>query len=310
MEKRMGKFTYYIFIIPLSHLPLAILYLFTDFFYILLVTIVPYRKKVIVQNIDRSFPHATYKEKKRIKRKFYHHFTDLLAESVKGLSISESELRRRISVKNPEMMDVLFNSKKNVLLVSGHYNNWEWVILSQAVFFKHKAIGIGMPMTSKFWDKKINQRRSRFGMKVVHSKNYKEALNQNPSELKSVLVLSDQSPGDSLKSYWTTFLNQETAVLFGTELMAHQLDYAVVFYALRKVKRGKYEMELKLITDTPSENAWGEITEAHTKLLEKEIIAKPESWLWSHKRWKREIPNNLEEVKNEQRKQFNEKFNL
>jgi len=306
----MGKFAYYIFIIPLSHFPLAVLYLFTDFFYLLLITIVPYRKKVIEQNIHRSFPDASEKEKKRIKRKFYRHLTQLLAESVKGLSISETELKRRISVKNPEIMDDLYVKGKSVLLVSGHYNNWEWVILSQALLFKHRALGIGMPMTSKFWDKKVNQRRSRFGMKVVHAKTYKEALNEQPEELKSVLVLSDQSPGDSLKSYWTTFLNQETAVLFGAELMAHQLNYAVVFYALHKVKRGKYEMELVLITDDPKNQSWGEITEAHTKLLEKEIILKPEFWLWSHKRWKRDIPANLDEVKNEQRKQFNEKFNL
>lgn len=306
----MGKIAYYIFIIPLSYLPLGVLYLFTDFFYLLLISLVPYRKKVIEQNINRSFPNASEKEKKRIRRNFYRHLTQLLAESVKGLAISENELKRRITVKNPEIMDELFNANKNVLLVSGHYNNWEWVILSQALLFKHKALGIGMPMTSKFWDKKVNQRRSRFGMKVVHSKNYKEALRENPEELKSVLVLSDQSPGNSLKSYWTTFLNQETAVLFGAELMAHQLDYAVVFYVLHKVKRGKYEMELKLITDTPSEKPWGEITEAHTRLLEQEIIAQPEFWLWSHKRWKREIPENLEMVKNEQRKQFNEKFNI
>ena len=306
----MGKLAYYIFIIPLSCFPLVILYLFTDFFYLLLITIVPYRKKVIIQNLNRSFPNASVQEKKRIKRRFYRHLTQLLAESVKGLSISENELKRRISVKNPEIMEQLYRENKNVLLVSGHYNNWEWVILSQALLFKHKALGIGMPMTSKFWDEKVNQRRSRFGMKVVHAKNYKEALNEKPNELKSVLVLSDQSPGNSLKSYWTNFLNQETAVLFGAELMAHQLDYAVVFYALHKVKRGKYEMELKLITDNPCEKYWGEITEEHTKLLEQEILAKPEFWLWSHKRWKREVPNNLVEVRNNQRKQFNEKFNL
>ena len=172
----MAKVAYYIFVIPLSYLPLVILYAIMDIFYLLLISIVPYRKKVIIQNIERSFPNKTKSEKAKIKRQFYRHLTQLLAESVKGLSISENELKRRITVKNPEVMDDLYANGKNVLLVSGHYNNWEWVILSQALLFKHDAIGIGMPMTSKFWDKKINQRRSRFGMKVVHAKNYKEAL--------------------------------------------------------------------------------------------------------------------------------------
>ena len=48
------------------------------------------------------------------------------------------------------------------------------------------------------------------------------------------MVLSDQSPGDSLKSYWMDFLNQQTPVLFGAEMMAHELDYSVVFFATKK----------------------------------------------------------------------------
>jgi len=306
----MAKFAYYILVIPLSYLPLGILYLLTDFFYLLLITIIPYRKKVIIENIDRSFPNKSASEKAKIKRQFYRHFTQLLAESVKGLSISEKQLKRRISVKNPEIMDDLYSKGKNVLLVSGHYNNWEWVILAQSLLFKHDAIGIGMPLTSKFWDKKINQRRSRFGMKVVNARNYKEALNQDKERLKSVLVLADQSPGDSLKSYWMQFLNQPTAVLFGTELMAHELKYAVVFYTLRKIKRGRYEMELELISINSHDKKWGEITEMHTHLLEKEIIAKPEFWLWSHNRWKRDVPPDLNKLKLEQQRKFNEKYNL
>ena len=95
------------------------------------------------------------------------------------------------------------------------------------------------------------------------------------------------------------FLNQNTAVLFGSEMMAHQLNYAVVFYALRKIKRGKYELELFLITDNPSERSWGEITEAHTHLLEQEINNEPAPWLWSHKRWKMNVPENLEKLQKE-----------
>ena len=206
-------------------------------------------------------------------------------------------------------MDDLYSKNKNVLLVSGHYNNWEWLITSQNILFPHQAYGIGMPMTSKFWDKKINEKRSRFGMNVVHGKNYKEELLKNPDKLKSVLVLSDQSPGNSKKSYWMNFLNQETAVLFGTEIMAHQLNYAVVFFITRKVKRGHYETELQLITEKPSLMNWGEITEAHVHLLEKEIVAAPEFWLWSHKRWKRDVPDELMKLKLKQKAFFDEKFN-
>ena len=306
----LARIGYYIFVLPLSHLPLGILYLFTDFLYLILVTTGVYRKSTIEENIQRSFPNLSPKERNKIKRKFYLHFTDLLAEGIKNLSISEKELKKRFKVVNPELMQELYDRKRNVLLVSGHYNNWEWLITAQNFLFPHKAIGIGMPLSSKFWDKQINSRRERYGMKVVNAKNYKQELNSNPETLKAVLVLSDQSPGDALKSYWMDFLNQSTPVLFGAEMMAHKLDYSVVFFATRKVKRGYYKMELSLVAEKPSNTVWGQITESHTKKLEKEIIDQPAYWLWSHKRWKRQQPENLAVLKKKQNENFNKRFNL
>lgn len=303
-----AKFAYYCLVIPLSYLPLRVLYLFTDFFYLILITLVPYRKKVIEGNIERSFPDKSKSECAKIKRQFYRHFCDLLAEGIKNLTISKAALTRRFTVKNSEVMYQLYNQKKSVILVSGHYNNWEWLITAQNFLFPHQAMGIGMPMTSKFWDKKINERRTRFGMKVIHSKNFREEIEKNLHHPIAVLTLGDQSPGDSSKSYWMDFLNQKTAVAFGTEMMAHQFDFAVVYFATRKIKRGHYEMELFLITDDPKKNNWGEISEAHSHLLEKEIKANPQFWIWSHKRWKREVPADIEKLRNEQKTKFDQRF--
>jgi KDO2-lipid IV(A) lauroyltransferase len=303
-----AKIAYYILVYPISLLPLRIIYLFTDFFFVLIITLVPYRKKVIEGNLKRSFPEKSDSEIKKIRNQFYRHFTDLLAEGVKNLSISENELRRRLTVQNPELMTELFEKNQSVLLVSGHYNNWEWLITGQNLLFKHQAVGIGMPMTSAFWDKKINEQRSRFGMKILNSKNVRTAFEEMKNDVFATLILSDQSPGDARKAYWMDFLNQQTAVLFGCEQMAHQYQQAVVFFVLHKVKRGHYSMELKLITDNPSSKSWGEITEIHTKLLEKEIIRNPQFWLWSHKRWKRDVPVDLESLKVEQKSKFESKF--
>jgi KDO2-lipid IV(A) lauroyltransferase len=205
-------------------------------------------------------------------------------------------------------MDLLFTQEKSVLLLSGHYNNWEWMITAQSMLFPHKAMGIGMPMTSKFWDQKVNAQRERFGMKVIHSANYRKEIEARKNENIALLTLADQSPGDSRKSYWTTFLNRPTAVLFGAEQMVNEYDFAVVFFVIRKIKRGYYSIELKPITNQPRTLDWGEITETHSKLLEQEIRQHPEQWIWSHKRWKREVPNDLAELKKEQHEKFNQRF--
>ena len=196
----LAKIAYYIFVIPLSYLPLRILYLITDFLFLVLIFVVPYRRKVVRKNLTNSFPDKTENEILKIERQFYHHFTDILAEGIKNLSISKRELYKRLIVENGELMNDLYAKNKSVILVSGHFNNWEWLITAQNNLFQHQAIGIGMPLTSKFWDKKINDRRSRFGMKVTTAHNLNETITKETQEPIAILILGDQSPYDSKKS--------------------------------------------------------------------------------------------------------------
>jgi len=304
----MNRLLFYLFLLPFSKLPLGISYRFADVLYLLFRSVWPYRKTVIDRNLKHSFPDKSTQEIKQIRNKFYRHLADLLIEGIRNFGIGAHELQSRIKVINPELMVHLLKKKKNILLVGGHYGNWEWVITSQALLFKQHAIGLGKPLSSSFFDTKINALRGRFGMDIVHAKNYKSYISKEYEHGFAMLTLSDQSPGDSLKSYWTEFLNQPTAVLFGAEQMAHEYDLSVVFFSLNKVKRGHYDMHLEMICESPKGMKYGEITEKHTQLLEQNIMAKPEFWLWSHKRWKRELPENVEEIMAQHRATFEQKY--
>lgn len=304
----LNKVLFYIIVNPLSKLPLGILYPTFYFFYLNIYYIFGYRKKVVFQNINNSFPNKTQKEKKAITKQFYIYLSRLFAESIKNLSISKDQLSKRITVKNPEIMDQLYNQGKSVILISSHYNNWEFLITSQNFLFKHQAVGIGMPMTNKFWDKKINERRERFGMIVVSAKTYKKKLHELKHTPTATLVLGDQNPSHPENSYWSTFLHQTSAFFFGAEIMANQMDAAVVYASIQHLSKGHYEIELNLITDQPKQEDYGFITQTYINQLEKDINSAPPYWLWSHKRWKMPIPKNLEDLKTSHQQRFNEKF--
>ena len=302
----MSAILFYCVVYPLSLLPLWILYRVSDVLFLLFISIVPYRKKVVNSNIEKSFPDLNTKDRKVLVRGFYRHFSDLLMESIKNLSISKEELLRRIKVMNPEILKEIENHGKSVLFVSGHFNNWEWFITAQALLVPNASYGIGMPLSNGFWDKKLTERRQRFGLTVVHAQNYKTMFNQ--SKPVSVLVLSDQAPADARKSYWMEFLHQQTPILFGVEQMANEFDLNVVYFQLKKVKRGYYEIEFKTLTTEARNLSYGQLTEQHVQLLEQSILEEPCHWLWSHKRWKREIPSDLEDLKSIQKSKFEEKF--
>jgi KDO2-lipid IV(A) lauroyltransferase len=256
--------------------------------------------------LRNSFPELSDVEIRKLRNKFYRHFADLVLEGIKNLSISKKELSKRFVLKNPELINGILAKNQSVMLISGHYGNWEWMITSLGSWFDCKTIGIGMPLTNSFWDKALNERRSRFGLKVAHSGNYKAII--DPTEPKVILVLSDQSPSNSENSYWMNFLNQQTAVLFGAEFMANDQKFVPVFFQTIKVKRGYYQIEVIPFDGEITYTQYGEITKWHTQMLEKIILKQPEFWLWSHKRWKREIPIHLEELKNSQEARFNERF--
>ena len=300
---------YYGIVFPISLLPLGILYYLADLLFFILWYIYPYRKKYVRKNIRNSFPSLNQIERKRIKKQFYKYFADLLIESITNLSITKKELLRRVKVSNPKVLDELFEKNKSVLLVSGHYNNWEWFITAQNMLMKHQAIGVGTAITNPFWDKTLTKQRSRFGMEIINANEIHQTFQKHQGgKPTATLLLSDQSPIDINKAYWMKFLNQSSPVFFGCELLAHQYNQAVVFFTINRVKRGKYRIDFELICEEPKELNWGEITEKHVRLLEKTIIQKPQFWLWSHNRWKKNTPENLEEIKKAQQLKFQEKF--
>lgn len=262
----------------------------------------------MLANLSAAFPKMDQKERTKTAKEFYRYLTFLLAESIKNLTISEESLRKRMIVRNPEIMDRLYDEGRQVLLLSSHYHNWEMLITAQNLVFKHQAIGIGMPMSNKFWDKKINERRERFGMKVVNANNYKNVLAEQTDEPTATLILGDQSPGKDENCYWVDFLNQKSAFYFGAEILANQTGAAVVYAVIHCTKRGHYEIELREITTNPSAEPYGKITSDYIRFLEEDIKNKPSAWLWSHKRWKKQIPDDLGTLQSNHEARFLKRF--
>jgi KDO2-lipid IV(A) lauroyltransferase len=87
-------------------------------------------------------------------------------------------------------------------------------------------------------------------------------------------------------SYWTKFLNQDTATLYGTEKYSKVYNYPVLFGTITKVKRGYYTFRFIEVESDPVNAPYGAITEKTTSLLEQEILKAPQYWLWTHRRWK------------------------
>jgi KDO2-lipid IV(A) lauroyltransferase len=247
--------------------------------------ILSYRRMIVFENLKNSFPNRSKDDLKTIMSKFYHHLCDLIVESLKGFTISENELKKRLIVRNPELVNTYAENGQSIILVGAHYNNWEIVAQTLGIYSKHKCIGIYKPLSNKFLNKKIYESRSKFGMGLVSMKESKSSFKDDGIP-KAVIFGSDQNPSNPKKAYWLKFLNQDTGVLFGAEKYSRDNNWPVIYVTINKIKRGFYEVVYSLVTNNPKDDPYGKITEDFTKLIENDIVNNPQYWLWSHKRWK------------------------
>ena len=269
----------------LATLPHSVLIFFSNIGMFIL-DITSYRKSIIQSNLNNSFPNKSTQEKRRISKQFYKHFAQFLTEIIKMFYISKNSIRKRVQFKNKALIQYYYSEKKDVILVLGHYGNWEWGLLATSLVSDHEMVGIYKPLSSSFWNQQIKKLRSKFGATLVSMKESVRYLLKQSNKPRLIGMIGDQIPTKNEIDYWTTFLNQETAVFSGTEKLAKKLNCPVVFVHIDKIKNGYYEMSFELITENPQVHPEGEITNLHTQKLEEKIKERPELWLWSHRRWK------------------------
>ena len=282
----MSKILFYLIVKPLSLLPLSITYLFSDFLFYLNFYVVGYRKGVVIDNLTKSFPEKSKAEINAIARAFFQHFCDMIVEGIRVFSMPERELLQRAKLKNPELIKKYFDQGKSIIIIAGHYSNWELAATACDLQIPHQTIGIYKPLRNKFIDSKVQESRSRFGMQMLAIRGVRKNFEANKDKLTATIFASDQSPSNTRAAHWMTFLNQDTAVMTGAEKMAKAYNLPVIFGSVTRPKRGYYEFEFTSLLDEPLNTEKGEITEIHTRFLEEKINDQAHYWLWTHKRWK------------------------
>jgi KDO2-lipid IV(A) lauroyltransferase len=285
---------YYIFFginYLITLLPLRVLYLFSDLFYLVLYYLAGYRRKVVAANLRNAFPEKSEAERKKIERGFYKHLCDLIVETLKAKHMSPKQISQRLVVRDLSSVDRLYKDGKNLIALTSHYNNWEW-FSAVPLAIPYKILTVYKPLTNKYFDHFILNLRTKFGVWASPMQNILRDMLKFRNE--KILTISgfiaDQTPPPDEHAYWTTFLNQETGFFRGAEKLAVKYDMPVIFVNITKIKRGYYEVAFELITDQPGKEAPGFVTSRYAEKLEAVIKEKPDYWLWSHRRWKYKKP--------------------
>ena len=281
--------TYYLlvpFFYFFAYLPTSVLYGLSDIIAFFLRSVVSYRKEVTYTNLRNSFPQKSEKEINSIAKESYNHLADRVVENIRCLVISAKEINERVTIKNPEIFQELFEKKRSIILMVGHIGSWEFGGYKVSIDTPYKTFGIVSLISNPYFNKLIQRTRSKMGMQLIPMQDSKEFFKQPLTELSIGVFISDQSPSNKERAYWSTFLNQETAFFNGAERYAKLHNCVVVYPKIVQTKQGHFSAELIKIAEEPNKTAENEITEKFVRLLETHIQEHPSDWLWSHKRWK------------------------
>ena len=294
--KRLGFYIVKWWVDFLSVQPFGLLYLKSDVYCFLVYHIFRYRRKVVRENLLRSFPEKGIQDIKAIERRFYRNLCDLFVEAPKMMCMGPNGYAKRITYTNAEVLCPLFDQKKNIFYAIPHSGNWEWYGKMIPSFAPYNNVAVYKKVKNPVFDELMLYMRTKgIDVETVEANSTFKHLVQRRDRWNVALMMADQSPRGTETDYWTEFLHQDTCWFTGLERMARKLDYAVVFVAMKRKGRGRYEETYEFITENPKEMEEGYIMGRYVRCLERFIEGQPDNWLWSHRRWKHQRNQEVKE---------------
>ena len=272
----------------LARLPLGVLYVVGDVVAFMLYHVLRYRRWVVRNNLVRAFPGASPERIVKWEKAFYRHMCDVFVEAFKLLHISDAEVDRRIDIRDAALVDEAVRSGRSVVLMLGHYGNWEWVT---AIVRRFKcdaySCQIYHPLRSRFMNQLMLRIRGRFGSdNIPMAQAVRRLLSLERSGRHFVCgFIADQRPLGKTLRHWTDFMGIDSPYVVGGESIGEHLGTAYLYVDVERLSRGHYRLTFKPIVPPAGDDGEYPVTREYLRMLEETIRRDPPYWLWSHYRW-------------------------
>jgi KDO2-lipid IV(A) lauroyltransferase len=259
-------------------LPMAYL-----FFYV-----IPIRKEVVFSNLQKAFPELKTQQIKKIAFSCYKNFLISLIEIMNMPGMSKKEIINFLQINNAGLINKKYDEKKGVILLSGHFGNWEYIAASVGARVNIPFYVVVKSQRNPYVNKWMNNVRTKWGNKIVPlgasiRQVYKELKNKN-----LVAMVADQrGPVEGIR---VKFFGVDTAVYSGPAMLAVKTGAPIIFGLTIRQPDYSYKVTLEEIelNNLPEDNEEKilEISQRLASYLEKYVIKYPEQWFWMHKIWK------------------------
>ena len=252
-------------------------------------------RKIVSINLELAFPELSSKERGKITRANYRWFARFCMD-VLHLDAWQGRTSEVTNFHNLEILDEALTEKKGVLLVSGHFGNWEMIPSALAELGYPVSMYVGR-QTNPLTNELQNTARANFGVQTIDKG--KKATLQMAKALaanKIIAMLIDQN--DNKSDLFVNFFAKLASSSKGTAAF-HLLRKSPVVLVTCPYVGDKFEITFQRISFELSgehEQDTLEISQKITAELEKVIRQYPEQYFWMHRRWRARPPEDSEKI--------------
>lgn len=271
----------------LGKLPLCVLHALALPIYIIGYYFVEKKRNVIYSNMLNSFPDTPANDVQKLAKLNFKHLVYVILEAIKTGTLTEKQIRQRVTLRNPELIEKFADNNQSVLMLAAHHCNWEWMLAGCSLQLSFPIDVVYKPLHDKIVDEHMKASRSRFNARPIPNKNALIEIMQRRKEVRGFAMVADQSPVRKEEKYWTNFLNQDSSFAVGAQKIAKLTKYPVIFVGMKRLSLGHYEVYFEELGQAPYEKEGYDITEKYARATERMILDAPEDWMWSNRKWKR-----------------------
>ena len=255
----------------------------------------PYRRRIIRANIDTVFGDMLEKQYKvHLVKAFYSHLMTSIKEAIYLRFMSEAALKNKVEVKGYEYLLKVAEAGQGVLIVTGHFGNWEYAPIGGILHFKQfqgKFHFIRRTLGTKSIERILFRRYYAAGLQVIPKKNsLQQVCDMLALNHAVVFVLDQHASLVNRDGIAVPFFGQNAGTYRSLASIARYTHIPVVPAANYRLPNGKHVLEFYPPIPWEEHASASESlyynTLRYNQALEKIILAHPEQWLWLHKRWK------------------------
>jgi KDO2-lipid IV(A) lauroyltransferase len=285
IERLAGNLSLRLVIGPIRALPLPMVRAFGRGAGAMIYRLLGRRRRVALKNLALIYPDRSEAERRRMARAVFRHFGEVATEFVKLPHLKNADIDRLVTVEGEENLRRAFEHNRGVLLITGHFGNWEFMArwLTQHGYPLNVVARDARDPTAT---KLMKDTREGNGAQVLFRGNSARAVLQCLKKNEIVALLPDQNAADVT----VPFLGQPTGTVDGPAVLHLKLGAPLLFSWCARTPEDHFHITFEppeIVAPAGDRDA--DIARVMTLVNDRlgaQIRRHPTQWLWLHDRWK------------------------